>query len=194
LVTDIKVVNQDLAFSIMGRSFWILYDVTPLHEISEQVASAKAHLFQPRDAYRLNTGGRWRRPAPDPARPQYPQVGANIHYYLASDAEGEVGLEILDGQGAVVRTFSSKKVAEKRPEGEDPRRRAPRPRLAKDAGMHRFVWDFRYEGPRGEGTERTEGRGPMVPPGTYQARLTVGDWSETRSFEAKMDPRVVTAG
>ena len=34
----------------------------------------------------------------------------------------------------------------------------------------------------------------MVAPGTYQARLTVGDWSETVSFEAKIDPRVVAEG
>jgi len=34
----------------------------------------------------------------------------------------------------------------------------------------------------------------MVSPGTYQARLTVGDWSEVRSFEAMMDPRVLAEG
>ena len=31
-VTDIKVVDQDLVLSTMGRGFWILYDLTPFHE------------------------------------------------------------------------------------------------------------------------------------------------------------------
>ena len=34
----------------------------------------------------------------------------------------------------------------------------------------------------------------MVAPGSYQARLTLGNWSRTVSFEAKLDPRVVAEG
>lgn len=34
----------------------------------------------------------------------------------------------------------------------------------------------------------------MVPPGVYQARLTVGDWSATQSFELLIDPRVAADG
>lgn len=34
----------------------------------------------------------------------------------------------------------------------------------------------------------------MVPPGTYRARLTVGDWSSIVSFEALTDPRVAAEG
>jgi len=51
------------------------------------------------------------------------------------------------------------------------------------AGMHRFIWDLRY--PNG---------GPVVPPGVYQVRLTVGDWRATESFELLIDPRVAADG
>jgi len=34
----------------------------------------------------------------------------------------------------------------------------------------------------------------MVPPGTYEARLTAGDWSASQSFEVVMDPRVAAEG
>jgi hypothetical protein len=34
----------------------------------------------------------------------------------------------------------------------------------------------------------------MVPPGLYQARLTVGYWSSGVSFEVMMDPRVLKEG
>ena len=36
--------------------------------------------------------------------------------------------------------------------------------------------------------------GPMVIPGLYKARLTVGDWQATQQFEVKMDPRVLAQG
>jgi hypothetical protein len=34
----------------------------------------------------------------------------------------------------------------------------------------------------------------MVPPGSYQARLAVGDWNETVQFELLIDPRVAADG
>jgi len=34
----------------------------------------------------------------------------------------------------------------------------------------------------------------MVPPGTYEARLTAGDWSASQTFEVVMDPRVAAEG
>ena len=38
-VTDIKVAHEDLVISTQGRSFWILDDLTPLHQLSEKVAA-----------------------------------------------------------------------------------------------------------------------------------------------------------
>jgi hypothetical protein len=35
--------------------------------------------------------------------------------------------------------------------------------------------------------------GPLAVPGTYQATLTVGDWSMTQSFELQKDPRIATS-
>jgi hypothetical protein len=126
-------------------------------------------------------------------------VGANIDYYLANEPSDDLRLEILDAEGNLLREYSS--VAEKAGEPEDEEtmrepqvRRAGMSRLPKEAGMHRFVWDLRFAGPVSGSSDRSETRGPMVPPGTYQARLSVGDWSDTRSIEVKMDPRVVAEG
>ncbi len=33
-----------------------------------------------------------------------------------------------------------------------------------------------------------------MPPGRYEARLTFGDWSETRAFQVRLDPRVAAEG
>jgi photosystem II stability/assembly factor-like uncharacterized protein len=197
-VSDMKLVNQDLVLSTMGRSFWILYDVTPLHEVQAQMASADAHLFEPRDAVRLRYPVGWGERLPD--EPQYPEPGATLHYYFAKEPPGEVKLEILDARGALVRSFTSESEGEKNvlPDEASMREwrleRVGTPKLPKSAGMHRFVWDLKHAGPW-SGDDRRSGRGgPMVAPGTYQARLSAGAFSKTVSFDAKLDPRVVKEG
>lgn len=59
-------------------------------------------------------------------------------------------------------------------------------------GHNRFVWNLRTaEAKRFPGMVLWSGGtlGPRVVPGTYQARLTVGDQTATAPFEVKQDPR-----
>jgi photosystem II stability/assembly factor-like uncharacterized protein len=191
-VTDIKVYRKDVVLSTMGRSFWIMDDVTPLHQLSDAVAAANSHLFQPRDAYRMrysSRGAAW--------EPAYVQAGATIYYHLADRVAGDVRLEILDAAGAVVREFSSS-AAGARAAGEGGpggRFGAPPARLDGSAGMHRFVWDLGHAGPIDAETGRASGRGPMVVPGTYQVRLSTPDGaSHSEQFAVLMDPRVTADG
>ena len=194
-VTDIKVVNKDLVLSTMGRGFWIVYDLTPLHELRESMASAEVHLFQVRDPYRVY-GTRRLGGVPAPDEPQYPSPDANIDYYLASEPAGEVRLEILDSEGTLVRTFSSEAAARETALPDTVRMGDWRlegigtPRLPTSAGMHRFPWDLRHAGPWSASANQSGRNGPMVRPGTYQARLWVGNRSQTVSFGALLDPRV----
>ena len=192
-VTDIKVHRQDLVLSTMGRSFWILDNLTPLHRLDDAVAASQRHLFKPRDAYRMrySTGRR------GPADPEYPQPGVMIDYYFAADQPGDVTLEILDAEGTVIREYTTGSDGAEGA-GETQQMRAPPPfrrggaALDKSAGMHRFVWDLRHLGPLNDGGGRR--RGAMAVPGAYQARLTAGSWSATQSFNLLMDPRVEADG
>ena len=194
-VTDIKVHRKDLVLSTMGRSFWILDDLSPLHQLDEKVAGAKAHLFKPRDAYRMRWSGRRR--SDDGATPEYPPYGAILYYYLAEAPADDINLEILDAAGAVVRDYTSKR-PKRRQQDEGSFMRpgfgARGQTLSKEKGMHRFAWDLRYPGPRSVDSDRPSGRGPMAVPGMYQVRLTVGDWSQTQNFELKIDPRIAQDG
>src|SRR5882757_9900993 len=61
--------------------------------------------------------------------------------------------------------------------------------------MNRFVWDMRYA----DATTfpniimwAATTRGPMIIPGTYQAKLTTDGKSQTQSFVVKNDPRLKT--
>jgi hypothetical protein len=109
-------------------------------------------------------------------------------------------LEILDATGAVVRAFSSGAEGEENVVPDEASMRSFRlervgtPKLPKAAGMNRFVWDLRHPGAWSTDARRSGRGGPLVAPGTYRARLTLGDWSENVPFQALLDPRVSAEG
>ena len=175
-ITDMQVKNHDLVISTQGRGFWILDDLTPMQQLDAGIAEAPAHLFQPRDAYRVGGSDRSR-----PLSGRNPPNGAIIYYSLKT-AGAEVELEILDAAGKSVRSFSSK--------GDE----KSRDTLPKKAGLNRFVWNLRYPGAKlvQEALYPDETPGPKAVPAVYQARLTLGDLSQTQSFEVKKDPRLAT--
>jgi hypothetical protein len=65
------------------------------------------------------------------------------------------------------------------------------PLLDARSGANRYVWNLRLADPRLTDDAVVWGWtvGPRVPPGTYQARLTVGEWSDSATFEVVRDPR-----
>jgi len=204
-ITDIKVHDQDLVLATMGRSFWIMYDITPLHEVSADLAAADVHLFEVEETYRFRGGGGGRGGG-NPATPQYGPSGVVVDYWFGSPPRGEVTLEFLDAQGNLVRGYSSSASGVQFEVPDELTMRDWRleavgtPRLPAAAGAHRFTWDMRHAGPwspprggRGGGG-RGGGGGPMVPPGTYTVRMTAGDWSASSTFELMMDPRVAGEG
>ena len=107
-ITDIQIHEQDMVVGTMGRSFWILDDLSPLYELDEVVASSSVHLFEPRVVYRLRGGGRgFGGGEADPSAPEYPQTGAIINYYIGPDVRGRVTIEVYDSDGNRVRGFTS---------------------------------------------------------------------------------------
>jgi photosystem II stability/assembly factor-like uncharacterized protein len=204
-VTDIKVAHRDLVVSTQGRSFWILDNLTPLHQIQPETATAAAKLFAPREAIRttratgsgIGAGG---------AGPQYPAEGAEIDYYLGAAPAGDVVMEVLDGSGAVVRRFTSAASATPaRPafgddapgeegEGGGGRGRGGQTQVDKGAGMHRFTWDLRYPGPWVSASRPEGPNGPMAVPGDFTVRLTVGTATATQPLKIIEDPRVTADG
>ncbi|MBI4538377.1 MAG: glycosyl hydrolase [Gemmatimonadetes bacterium] len=175
-IMDLAVYRQDLVVATQGRSFWILDDLAPLHQLSDEVAGAQAHLYQPRVSYRLEGASVDR-----PRTGKNPPNGAVIYYHLGDAPREEVRLEFLDSSGGVIRALSS--------------RGSAADRLSTQPGMNRFLWDLRYPGPQVlEGSifwGSTEG--PKAVPGTYQVRLSVGSWSQTRSLQVEKDPRLATS-
>ncbi|MGC1305217.1 MAG: hypothetical protein WA840_22845 [Caulobacteraceae bacterium] len=173
---------HDLVVSTWGRGFYILSDISPLEQMSADLAAGKAtpdvKLFTPRPTYRLPRN-----------------QAAYVNFQLKAAPAKPVRVEILDGQGEVIRTISRK---------------------AK-AGLNRIQWDLRYDAlatvllrttppqdpdlwsePRFDDSRdyRTvtqwgmapRQRGPLVPPGQYQVRLTVDGQSQTAPIDILLDP------
>jgi photosystem II stability/assembly factor-like uncharacterized protein len=179
-VTDIKIHHNDLIVSTQGRAFWIMDNISSLRELSSQVSQSEPHLFKPRDGYRTRTA---------PAN-----LGPQIDYYLPT-ATSPVTIEIVDAKGAVVNSYSSETAAPERPargdagQSDDPdaapagrRFGPPAPRVTKNAGMNRVVWDLRNKD------------GVTLPPGQYQARVKFGATTQTQPFNVLIDPRVAADG
>src|SRR5579863_6356374 len=183
---------SDLVAGTHGRGFWILDDVTPLRQAAEAAAVSDAYLFKPEAGIRIRFGTNDPTPwPPELLAGENPPNGAIVDYYLPS-AASEVKMEFLDGQGKVIRTYSSadpvrnpdpatdpaayNKLCQQNPTAPDcalplywP---APPDVLHTSAGMHRFAWDMHYDPIPGAPGGRGGGGGGAVgavPHRTYPA-------------------------
>ncbi len=188
-VRDLVIKNDDLAIATHGRSFWILDDINPLRQMTVADIDGPVHFFHPAPAYRLRGGGGFGMRGG--AAGTNPPSGVILDYELKAAAKGAITLDILDGQGNVVRKYSSE--AKKPPVCPVPAFSPKHPvHLTKKAGLNRFVWNLRYEKPVNIPCEVYSEPGPADPlavPGHYQARLTVDGKSYTQPIEVLADPR-----
>ena len=206
---DIVVHGDDLVVGTHGRSFWILDDITPLRQLSDEVAKSPVNLFAPEEAIRW----RWNRNPDTPLPPEVPAGknppdGAILDYFLGNTARNLVTLEILDDAGNLVRRYSSadqpdsiEKLAAEHPIPMYWVR--PTQILSGAAGMHRFVWNLHRTPPKALEYEfpisailRDTPKYPLgawVLPGNYTVKLTVDGRSYTRPLTVRMDPRIKTS-
>jgi len=178
------VKENDLVVATQGRSFWILDDLTPLHQLTNKVAGSTSHMFKPRDTYRLPGGGGWG--GPSPTWGANPPNGVMAFYYLkeALGKDDKFKLEFMESDGDVIKTFSNKKD-----------RKNPSPVAETKKGMNRFVWDMRYpDAKKVPNAVMWGGRhiGPKAVPGEYKVKVTLNGKSQTQSFNILKDPRINT--
>ncbi len=206
-IHDLAIKNNDLVVATHGRSFWILDDISPLRQMSQETKSPDIHLFKPATAIRIRANVNNDTPLP-PEEPagENPPTGAILYYSLNAITNSELTLEIFDGNGRLIRHFSSHEREAMPQLDQVPFTsywfRPPAP-PSSEAGLHRIVWDLRYAAPPikprgfsmatayGQNTP-AEPEGPLVLPGTYQIKLTVGQTVLTQPLEVVMDPRVKT--
>ena len=197
-VTDIKIVRGDLAISTMGRSFWVLDNITTLQQDAINSLDSEPALFQPK------TTIRYRRPRgmPNTEVPNYPQPAVLIDYYLPEEFSERLVMEILDDTGNVVNRFTNADEDSEDGPGEQALTDMGTNQtiflvddsLSTDAGLNRFRWTMRHFGAWHSNEDRRYQNGPMVKPGTYTVRLSAGDSTMEHAFQLQVDPRVLAGG
>jgi hypothetical protein len=168
--------DNDLVLATHGRSIWILDDVTPLQQLTAEVLTQDAYLFQPRSAVvwkndptrsRSVTGSKNFRGENAPA-------GTAISYHLKAPASGEVKIVITNAAtGEVFRNLDG----------------------TNEAGMNRVQWNLRGNRPPRQAAQAGGGgggfggqqQGPMARPGLYKVTLTVGGRDYARMVEVEED-------
>jgi photosystem II stability/assembly factor-like uncharacterized protein len=174
---------NDLVVGTYGRGFWILDDVTPLQQLTADVAASAVHLFRLRPAYRFQRITEPFAMSDDWSAGHNPSYGADINYWL-KDATDSVTLRIIDAKGDTIRTLKG----------------------TGHAGVNRAWWNLRGE-PSTQIHMRTKplyadwvpfndqswrpagGRISLLePPGTYTVALEVAGQSQTRQLTVLKDP------
>jgi len=196
-VTDLQFAQGDVVLSTQGRSFWILDDLSPLRQLSSAVRSASAHLYAPRPAVRVLSGGF---SLGGTRRAQNPPEGAILYYSIGEDVESPLTIDILDSRGDTVKKFSSEPLP-----GPDLGPFAALAaafgiggatnQLALTQGLHRINWDLRYPAPKLPSGSVLFGGipAPAAAPGEYTVTLRRGETEQTQVLRVLGDPRVQIA-
>lgn len=181
-IADLAVKNDNLIAATHGRSFWLIDDLTPLHQLTKDIAAKEAVLYKPMASYRMPGGAGWRE-ANRKLEGQNHPGGVMVHFFVkALDEKADVKLEFLENDGDVIKSYHNK--AKERAE-----------QLSVRAGGNRFVWDMRYPGYKtfpGMVFYGSPNLGPKAVPGKYKVRLTVNGQSQEQEFEILKDPRINT--
>ena len=172
--------ENDLILATHGRSLWIFDDATVIQQMNQQILDSSAHMFSVRPGLRFaSTFTRYGIgdkvfTGPNPA------AGALITYYLKEklDDKAEFKMQVFDRDGKLVQDLE---------------------RPSREKGLNRIAWNLRFGGPEVRRPPTPEQvafgfgpRGPLVLPGTYTVKMTVGGKVHEQPVEVRLDPGVTT--
>ena len=180
-ITDLAVKENDLVVATQGRSFWVMDDLTVLHQLNEQMAASNYFVYAPRATYRM-PGFSFGEPPKGIG--ENPPSGVMVHYYFKEQPDSSTTtLRVLEANGKIIKSYS-------------PKAKEKSEQMPVKAGMNRFVWNMRYpEAEKFENLILWAGgtQGPKAVPDNYQARLIVGKDSTTVAFTILKDPRATSS-
>ncbi|MBN3520480.1 glycosyl hydrolase [Algoriphagus lutimaris] len=172
-ITDLAIKENNLIAATQGRSFWIIDDLTVLHQAEPGMENSSLTLFKPQDSYRIDGVSRKSATAGTNRA-----GGVLVYYYIKEEPKEELKIEFFDANDIPLRAFSTKGI-----NGDT---------LKVKAGSNEFNWNLRVEDAEGfEGLIMWGGnlRGPKVVPGTYKVKMTLDGESQEQTFKVLADPR-----
>ena len=176
-ITDLAIKNNNLIAATQGRSFWMIDDLTPIHQLTNSIIKEDVILFKPQDSYAMS-GGNGR--TSKTAGTNHPG-GVAINYFIKEKGDKElVSLKVYDSNNVLIKTFST-----------EPNKDKKEAELTLENGNNIFYWDMMYPG-----AEKVKGmilwwaslNGPMALPGNYKVTLTMGETSKSQNFTILKNP------
>lgn len=172
-ITDLTIKENNLIAATQGRSFWIIDDLTVLHQAEAGIEDKALHLYKPQDSYRID-GVKKVSASAGTNRPG----GVLVYYFLKEMPKQELRIEFLDAKNEILRSYSTKGI-----NGDT---------LKVKEGSNEFNWNLRLESAEGfEGLIMWSAnlRGPKVVPGEYKVRMTLDGSTQEESFKVLPDLR-----
>ena len=88
-IYDLTVKGSDLVVATHGRSFWIMDDLTPLHQLMDAEQTGGIRLFQPRQAWRI-LPSLFAQEVTDKGKDYWVSLGKQATFHAAKDETGQV--------------------------------------------------------------------------------------------------------
>jgi len=207
--------ENDLIIGTHGRSIYIIDDISPLREISEEIVKKKLHLFKAQDAFQYQQGRMSSHQSPGDTvfAGENKRIGASITYHLipskrkAEQPESEEGDEMRQRMmarmsqmgGAQMRQMGMMRPTSSRVSVtiEDSQgKMVSRLNGTENKGINRVYWNFREQDPRAATSRESRGfgfrmRGGLtVLPGEYTVKIKYDGQEISQKFTVKSDPRL----
>ena len=177
-ITDLAVKNNNLIAATQGRSFWMIDDLTPLHQLKNDLTSQDFFLFKPLESYRMGGGnGRTSK-----TQGQNHAGGVAVNFYVKDTAKADtISLSFLDSKKQLIKKYSTHPDKEKKEE-----------KLKVKLGSNQFNWNMMYAD-----AEKVKGMilwwaslsGPKATPGNYTVELSKNGTGKSQEFTILKDPR-----
>ncbi len=177
-ITDLALKDGNLIAATQGRSFWIIDDLSPLHQLKDDIADKPAFMYTPKPTYRMGGGNGQ---ASLTAGGNHPQ-GVMLYFYIRDTSSTDtLRIEFTEQDGTLIQAFST-----------HPDREKKESRLSVKRGMNMVRWDMEYPGATTfDGMILWWGNtgGPSAVPGEYRAHFTGFGLEQEVMFEILRDPR-----
>ena len=184
-ITDIKIHRNDVVLSTMGRSFWIMDNISYLRTFS---------FSDNQILYPIKKTIRYRNRPLNNNHVSYPQTSVDIDYKISNELVDEIFIKITDLEDNVINSYvssvSNNDDIENYEMSTNEFTYILNNNISKKVGVNRFKWDMRHRGSWNKDSRYSYRNGPLVKPGKYKVTITIDDISFSENLEIISDPRI----
>ena len=133
-ITDLAIKDNNLIAATQGRSFWIIDDLTVLHQLNPIIEKQTFHLYKPVKAYRMGGGNGLKSKTEGTNHPG----GVLVHYFVKDTNQSDtISISFKEIDGKLIKTYSTHFDTE-----------SDESKLIVKPGLNQFSWNMRYQGPK----------------------------------------------